>query len=231
MTDNNNNTVEITSRHPGQVDPESVKDFLLENPDFFYRYPILLEQLNIPHAQRGTVSLVELQGQQLRQKVQELQEKISQLMSVAKQNERIYRIYADLNLRLFHCQDIDSVLAALRDVVCEQLSLQAVSLRILGHDSGLPDEQQGHFVEHRFRGENFFFGRLNQQEMGYLFKQEGIKSVALMQLKQEHAIGVIAIGSSDEGHFYPGMDTLLIQQLQQLLSLLLPQLLQGASNN
>ena len=78
------------------LSPQDVYTFLAQNPDFFIRYPELLEKIKIPHAQKGSVSLVEIQSEQLRKKVRQLNLKLSQLVSIAKQNEKIYRVYTDL---------------------------------------------------------------------------------------------------------------------------------------
>ena len=59
----NNTTVALNQGAVPELDALQVKDYLLANPDFFHQYPILLEQLRIPHQKRGTVSLVELQSQ------------------------------------------------------------------------------------------------------------------------------------------------------------------------
>lgn len=200
------------------LDATSVKDYLLANPDFFYRYPLLAEQLTIPHSKRGTVSLVELQAEQLREKVKELQIQISQLMTVAKQNEKIYRIYADLNLKLLHCDSVESILATLEESIQEQLDLAAVTM--------LSDEQNQQILDDvkakRLSKQPFFFGRLTQEENSQLFGDKAVESVALMPLGEDGNIGILAIGSKNAEHFFPDMDTLLITQLQQLLSLLIP---------
>lgn len=225
MSDNKNNTAEINLPQHSELSPEWVKDYLLANPDFFNRYPILVEELNIPHDQRGAVSLVELQSQQLRGKVQELQGKISQLMSVAKQNERIYRIYADLNLALFNCRSMKEILAALNKSICDELNLQAVSLKLFSGEDAFPEAQKQHFITHRLKQKDFFFGRMTQEETEQLFPDTNVSSVAIMLLKHETEVGLLVIGSYEEDHFHPDMDTLLIQQLQQMLSLLLPKIL------
>ncbi|MDP5040789.1 MAG: DUF484 family protein, partial [Paraglaciecola sp.] len=77
-----------------------IADYLLSHPDFFIKHAHLLEDLTIPHTLKGSVSLVELQSEQLRKKVRLLNYKLNQLISIARQNEQIYRVYADLNLRL-----------------------------------------------------------------------------------------------------------------------------------
>jgi uncharacterized protein YigA (DUF484 family) len=44
-------------------------------------------------------------------------------------------------------------------------------------------------------------------------------------LGEKGELGILAIGSKNSGHFHPEMDTLLITQLQQFLTILLPKLL------
>ena len=66
-----------------------VHAFLLENPEFFAQYPDLLEKIKLPHEHKGSVSLVEIQSDQLRQKVRQLNFKLNQLVTIAKQNEKI----------------------------------------------------------------------------------------------------------------------------------------------
>lgn len=226
MSDNNNNTAEINEHLNNPLTPDAVKDYLLAHPEFFLRYPLVLEEIKLPHAAKGAVSLVELQSEQLRERVRDLQDKISQIMSVAKQNEQLYRIYADLHLKLFHCKTLDEVVAALEECVKDKLQLQAVSLKLFSGEQVFTDADWQHLLDHRFRGKSFFFGRLTAQETQVIFGENSqVQSVGLMQLKQQQPMGMLAIGSRDESHFHPDMDTLLINQLQQFLTLLIPQLL------
>lgn len=228
MSDKKNNTAEIGERLYTDLAPEQVKDYLLANPDFFVRYPLVIEELTIPHAKKGSVSLVEIQSEQLREKVKELQNKISQLMSVAKQNERIYRIYADLHLSLFHCKTVSDVVQALENSVKDELGLTSVILKLVEGEKAWEQANFDELEQHRFRGKSFFFGRLTKEENDKLFDNDSVKSVALLQLKHEKVVGLLAFGSEEDGHFYPEMDTLLINQLQQFLSLLIPQLMKSS---
>lgn len=88
-----NTSLQFDTEFPevGDVTAEQVSQYLIENPDFFIQHPSILEQLQIPHAQKGSVSLVEIQSEQLRKKVRLLNYKLTQLISIAKQNEKIYR--------------------------------------------------------------------------------------------------------------------------------------------
>ncbi|GAA0374712.1 DUF484 family protein [Bowmanella denitrificans] len=206
------------------LNPDQVRDYLLANPDFFMYYPGVLDSLRIPHQQKGAVSLVERQGEQLRLKVRQLQHQISELMSVAKQNERIYRIYADLNLRLFSCKTLFEVRTILEQVLLHQLELQAISLRLFGFDDDLPETNKRLLLAKRFSSGLFYLGRLSQEEQQLLFAEKRIESVAVMLIGERGEMGLLAIGSNESHHFHPGMDTLLITQLQKFLTLVVPQL-------
>ena len=69
---------------------ELVVSYLQDNPEFFNRNNDLMTGLRLNDEQRGTVSLVERQQQQLRQKVYALEDEITQLMSVANHNEQLF---------------------------------------------------------------------------------------------------------------------------------------------
>ena len=83
---------------------ELVSAYLQDNPEFFNRNNELMTGLRLTDIQRGTVSLVERQQQQLRHKVHDLEDEITQLMSVASHNEKLFMLYSDLYLRLIDCQ-------------------------------------------------------------------------------------------------------------------------------
>jgi len=76
----------------------------------------------------------------------------------------------------------------------------------------------------RFQNSQVYLGRLTADEKKLLFPDEPIASVALLLLGNKGELGMLAIGNHDAGHFEPAMDTLLVRQLQALLSKLLPPL-------
>ncbi|TDF36695.1 DUF484 family protein [Alteromonadaceae bacterium M269] len=204
----------------------AVRNYLLENPEFFLDFPDLVEKLKIPHKMRGSVSLVELQAEKLRVTVRKLKRKLINLMSVAKENERLYKLYAELNLRLLQCEDLTDIQFALEDVIQDQMALSTVTLKPYFGANCLPEIQQTYFREKRFKRNDFFFGRLSHHESQLLFGEKSAKSVAMILLKDEKELGVLAIGSNDENHFNPDMDTLFIGQLQNFLTILLPTMLE-----
>lgn len=204
---------------------EQIAAYLIENPEFFTQFPHVIEKIRIPHTHKGSVSLVELQSEQLRKKVRSLTHKLTQLISIAKQNEAIYRIYADLNIRILKCSNLDDLTFILEEVIQENLQLASVTLKPFKGAHALPEIQQRLFIEKRFKKHKFFFGRLSDHERKLLFGDQDANSVALLLIGDLGELGILAIGSKDPGHFNPDMDILLITQLQQFLGILLPKLL------
>ena len=202
-----------------------VHAFLLENPEFFAHYPDLLEKIKLPHEHKGSVSLVEIQSDQLRQKVRQLNFKLNQLVTIAKQNEKIYRVYTDLNVQLLRCESVAEVQFTLEDVLQERLQLSSAVIKSFKGPHAIPELQQRLFTEKRFKNTNFFFGRLSQHERQLLFGESPAESVALMLLGDNRDLGILGISSSDASHFTPDMDTLLLQQLQQVLNIILPEMM------
>ena len=210
---------------PSTLSSTDVHAFLLENPEFFAQYPDLLEKIKLPHEHKGSVSLVEIQSDQLRQKVRQLNFKLNQLVTIAKQNEKIYRVYTDLNVQLLRCESVAEVQFTLEDVLQERLQLSSAVIKSFKGPHAIPELQQRLFTEKRFKNTNFFFGRLSQHERQLLFGESPAESVALMLLGDNRDLGILGISSSDASHFTPDMDTLLLQQLQQVLNIILPEMM------
>ena len=208
-----------------EITPEQVRSFLLEHPDFFIQHSEILEKLKIPHTQKGSVSLVEIQSEQLRKKVRQLNFKLTQLVSIAKQNEKIYRVYTDLNVQLLRCESVAEVQYTLEDVLQERLQLSSAVIKSFKGPHAIPELQRRLFAEKRFKRSEFFFGRLSQHERQLMFGDASAESVALILLGDNHDLGILGISSCDASHFTPDMDTLLLQQLQQVLNIILPDMM------
>ena len=161
----------------------------------------------------------------MRQKVRQLNFKLNQLVTIAKQNEKIYRVYTDLNVQLLRCESVAEVQFTLEDVLQERLQLSSAVIKSFKGPHAIPELQQRLFTEKRFKNTNFFSGRLSQHERQLLFGESPAESVALMLLGDNRDLGILGISSSDASHFTPDMDTLLLQQLQQVLNIILPEMM------
>ena len=207
---------------------ELVSAYLQDNPDFFSRNNEIITGLRLVDEQRGTVSLVERQQQQLRQKVHLLEDEITQLMTVASHNESLFMLYSDLYLRLIDCESANELLDCLSQATTELLSLSAFKLFLLDgdnieHECVSKNDCQG-VMQNRLEKSDYYFGRLQQSEQQLIFSHNCTGSAVLVKLVHEDKpLGFLAISSDDAHHFDPRMDTLLLSQFKRLVAKLLQQ--------
>lgn len=208
----------MNTKTPLPFDEILIREYLLDNPDFFSRYPELLLAMRIPHAQRGAVSLVERRQEMLRSRVAQLEEEITSLLTMASRNEQIYMFNTALSLKLLQAADLGELRQVLSNELQQQFQFTHVRL-ITVHDI---DSELSHIWSNRLK-QGYYFGRLTQTESKRLFGSE-VGSVALSRLSKQCGQVIFAIASADPVHFHPEMDNLLLDQLKQLLDHLLPKL-------
>lgn len=218
-----------------RLDDQAIAEYLQENPDFFERQPELLSQMSIRHGEQGSISLIERQQRVLREQIGMLQEEITTLMGNARRNERIFHSYSELYMQLLRCNSLEEVEKALQHCFLEQLQMAQLSLKLF---ASVPGNTASHLqfsadthkqlLSKRFINSPVYLGRITQDEQRLLFTGAAstgpIESVALLLLGGEGKLGILALGSHDASHFEPGMDYLLVSQLQALLSSILPEL-------
>lgn len=233
-----------TSISQPRLDDQLISEYLQENPDFFLHNPQLLTHLTLYSQQNGAVSLVERQQRVLREQITALQDEITTLMGHARRNERIFRSYSDLYIRVLQATSFDQVMECLSHTFTNELGLNQLELKLNPPDLTVDDKYRfaadTHWqrISKRFSDGPVYLGRLTQDEKRALFgpsggqdvEASGVESVALIQLGNTSPLGVLALSSQDPSHFAPAMDYLLISQLQALLSIRLPDILNPPSS-
>jgi uncharacterized protein YigA (DUF484 family) len=221
----------VSDSNPIQLDEllltdDVVIDFLHDNPEFFNRNPVLINSLRLADQHRGTVSLVQRQQNQQRQKIHNLEEEITQLMAIANQNEQLFALYSDLYLRLLDCDSANELLDCLYQATTELLSLSGLKVWLkngttIEHASIVNNDCAG-VMHNRLAKEDYYFGRLQKSEQDLIFSQNQEGSVVLIKLNHiDDNMGFLAISSADADHFDPRMDTLLLSQFRKLVAKLL----------
>ncbi|KKC98660.1 hypothetical protein KY46_17120 [Photobacterium halotolerans] len=204
--------------------PQAIVAFLTEHPDFFIGQPELLEQLRLPHAERGAVSLVERQMERLRHKVAELEKQIETMMSVAADNSALFSTFARAQQQLFQTHNIYQALSVLTALATE-LDLR-VSVRLfdsMDPDLSLSRQAFEGFRRARLNSQDMYLGRLRSAESDMLFEQPPqLGSFIVLKLgESERPDGILSFASRDGGHFQPDMDTLFVTQLANVLGRLI----------
>ena len=209
---------------------EVVAHYLRRHPGFLSDFPDLLETLQINHASGTASSLIERQVGQLRKKNQELTKQLTQLMRVASENEQLMSRLHQLTLELMafdnpadFFQHLGSSL--LNDFKADILRIYLFDRKIDGLATedvcwvDRNDESLQQFQVH-LEKDHTVCGRLGESKLNFLFesKSRWVQSTALVPLGEKGADGMMAIGSSDPARFYPGMGTLFLDLLADVIS-------------
>ena len=206
------------------MDETVIADYLQSHPDFFQRHSDLLETLQVPH-QAGTASLIERQVAVLRDKSRDLEEQLNGLIRTARGNEQIVTRLQHFTLELMRADSLDDVIATCQDILRDDFNADFVTLRIIGGDDTMhfiaPDNKTLKHFDNLFNSKKPVCGRLKQEQQEFLFDKrnaENISSVALIPLAGAERMGILALGSEDETRFHPGMGTVFISHLGELIS-------------
>lgn len=209
---------------------DAVVEYLRANPDFFSRHPGLLEQLVIPHACGQAVSLVEYQVSVLRDQIHDMRRRMHLLVGNARDNEKLSQRLHRLTLMLAECRALDDKLSTLYQALVDDFEADFAVIRLFSAPRRPSDAGLGEFLHADSNGRELFAqvlsagkpvcGRVRSEQMAFLFPEQctEIGSGALLPLGQGSRFGVLAIASRDAERFHPGMGTVFLRQLADVVS-------------
>jgi uncharacterized protein YigA (DUF484 family) len=234
MTDQPQTSTEKPSESPADnaapaLEAEAIAAYLLKHPDFFAEHDELLNAMRIPHQRGDTVSLVERQLKLLRERNIEMRHRLSQLMDVARDNDRLFEKTRRLNLALMDATSLEEIVIAVEDSLRQEFAVPFVSL-ILFSDNAMPVGRWVSSAEAQkaiggLIGEKTVCGALREHELAFLFGAEQSKEVgstAIVTLNHLGLHGVLAIGSRDPQHYKSSVGTLFLNYIADVLGRLLP---------
>ncbi len=201
-----------------------------ENSDILQRHPELLAVLEVPHETGKAVSLIERQVGVLREKIQMQDDRLRELMDVARDNERLAQSRHSLALNLLSSHDLDDVVSTVLDVLSNQLAADFAVVKLFSDDQSRIDLSSGLFVDASDEALNAFktmlehkntvCGKATKEQKNFLFGEiaDSIKSVAIIPLVAGANLGLIGLGSNDVNRFNPSMGTDFLAQIGELIS-------------
>jgi uncharacterized protein YigA (DUF484 family) len=218
---------------PAAEDEDSISAYLREHPDFFDRHPKLLEELVIPHSCGGAVSLVEYQVSVLRDQVHEMRRRMQSLANNARDNEVLSQRLHQLTLALVECTGLDEVLSNIYQAMCDDFKADFAAIRLFVDPASDADRGLGEFVGESSEDREIFSqvlasskpicGHFKDRQLEILFPEHmsEVGSGAMLPLGQNAGFGILAIGSRDPQRFHPGMGTIFLRQLGEIVSRIL----------
>ncbi len=220
------------------LDDALVADYLRRHPEFFLQQDELLAELRIPHSRGSSISLVERQLAVLRERSLDMHQRLSQLVDVARDNDRLFELTRKLTLELLDTGSLAELVAVLEDSLRERFKVPAVSLLIftdyqLDVARSIPLSRARQQVP-ALLGEQVVSGVLRDKELEFLFGEEvaaQVSSVAVAGFGDPLPLGMLALGSPDAQKYSQTVGTLFLEFIAQVLARVLPPLLQEHCRN
>jgi uncharacterized protein YigA (DUF484 family) len=230
------NTVEQVKTEIAEHNEDGIADYLQAHPDFFERYTGLLATLELPHSTGGAaISLVERQVAVLRQQNQSLEQKLRDLVEVARGNETLSGKIHSLTLLLINAANRDEVVEILESQLLMAFGADQAML-VLFDDAAHGTEYDGRFLRMIKRDDPALSpfktflkactarcGMVRDAQRDFLFGPDNIEvgSVALIPLGPESELGFLAVGSRSADHFHPGKSIDFLTRLGELAACVL----------
>ncbi|HKJ50934.1 MAG TPA: DUF484 family protein [Gammaproteobacteria bacterium] len=233
------NEVSAEQQQSDPIDEAKVIRFLQENPEVLLGYPEIFSSLAIPHRTGGATSLVERQLKLLRENNKVLKTKIDELVGIARENEELNQRFHRLALELMNTNQLHDVLSMVQDQVQTFFYTDYVCFRFLPGVSDDGNVLSGMYLDPQsgvvdsvmpwIEARKPVCGRhddaLNRQLFG---ADVHIGSSAFIPLYHARNLGLLCLGSISVDRFGLTMGTIFLQQLGELVSNRLKNMLQVA---
>jgi uncharacterized protein YigA (DUF484 family) len=213
-----------------------VAGYLRRHPDFFERHLPLLRGMRIPHQSgSSTVSLVERQVSVLRQRNDELERRLTELVDVAKANNRLVDNIHDLALTFLKSHSAGERLEMLESSLREDFGAERAVL-VVFEDQARPDILRPGFVKIIDREDDALksfstflrsararCGPLRGKQKELLFGRDAdsIASAAMVPIGEDGRFGFLTVGSKDANQYHPGQSVDFLARLGGLVEVAL----------
>ncbi len=216
----------------GDINDDSVADYLQSHPDFFERHQGLLSNIRVPHRAGGAVSLVERQVATLRQKNLQLERKLRDLVDVARSNDNLADKVHNLATQLLAAGSRAQAVGVAEELLRSSFNADHTVLVLFGADVVGEFGEESRFLRLIERSDpavgpfKTFLqnsqprcGKIRDSQRAFLFgpDAEEVGSAALVPLGENAATGFLAIGSRDADYFHPGKSMDFLSRLGDLL--------------
>ncbi|MEN8819885.1 MAG: DUF484 family protein [Abyssibacter sp.] len=226
---NRDDKVALAAIQPDDVAVDGVTEddviaFLEQHPRLFSEHPQLLEGIELAHTTGSASSLIERQVTLLRQRNEQLRERLHQLAELARHNERRMRNANRLAVSLLGAGDLTQVVQMTRDQLTRAFAVDAVFIGLYGEQDAadLTTIGEAHPLRQQYanlmRTGLIECGPLAEPARGSLFGDQPIASAAVVPLDRVQPLGLLAVGSEDAHRFQPAMGTLFLDLIADLLT-------------
>lgn len=206
---------------------EQVENYLQHHPEFFNDHLELLENMTIPHPSGNAISLISKQLEIFRGKHQELENQLSALIEIARDNDTAVSRMHHLTLALLDSATLEDAVANLDHVFKDYFRTDFAVIKII-------DDRRQASIANLFIAADapelqHFYAILNSNkpkcgrptlaQARAMFGDAAaeVKSCAFVPMVFTELEGLIAIGSREENRFHYSMGSLFLRQMSEII--------------
>lgn len=200
-----------------QIIEHKIVEYLQQVPDFFDRHPKLLDSLKLNHKVYGSVSLVERQILNLREKNVQLQSQLNDLLDNAETNSKLLQKCADLFVVLINARSEQEFVDSLLQRLHHNFELDNCQLWLcndsgtLSHVNYTDHQTLQQLTDQSFIKDEPVCGRVTESISQLLGGDESLNSYAMIPLDTGAKMGLLILGSKDVELFTADMGTLFLR--------------------
>lgn len=191
--------------------------FLKDNPTIFVKRPELLELIALSDKRSGTSSLLERQIDVLKTRLQQQKSSHSELFQVARENEQISDNFSEIVYQMIGFTTLSQFAIDFPKALRRIFSIDEVSFKTLQSvERNTDDKKVYDDVNRRLVNQQAMCDNRWPSNIKGLFFGESIKSAALIPMRtldSETPLGVLALGSKDEGRYTHELGTAHLDKL------------------
>ena len=211
------------------ISEKDVIEYLHKHPRFFEGNLNLLSEMSLPHPSGNAISLIERQVNVLRDNNHKLEQKLNNLIQIARENDRLNARIQKMVLALMEAQGLDESIYALQTTLHEEFNADSIALRIFrkpndpeGLDTKMfisRDNEIEELFSSFFNQNKPLCGALDARQADLLFEDnaEAIISSALVPIVKDNCFGILAIGSYDINRFHSAMGTVFLTYIGEMV--------------
>ncbi|PCK09753.1 MAG: hypothetical protein COA42_02240 [Alteromonadaceae bacterium] len=212
---------------------QQVTDYLRKNKNYFSSHPDLLSEIELPHRNGNTISLVEKQVAVLRERNIDMRDRLNNLLDNARENDRLFDKTKRLVLALLEARDLPVAIDALLNSFSKDFNIHYTRIILFTEQPEASRAVMKSLASARTElGRHLKAGRttsgnVDLSEAQYLFDDDAghIGSCAVTILNADTPFGILAIGNQDPSYYHATMGTLFLSYIGEVLNRVLPKLM------
>jgi uncharacterized protein len=201
-----------------------IKAYLKAHPEFFEHNAHLLTEIFLPSPHgEGTISLAQRQQLAQRDKIRVLESKFTELILNAEENEATAEKVHRLTIGLLGAPNFEQLNAHLSAYLRDYFELPDSQLKLWSSSSLLADNISA-FIVADDALKNWakdltqpYCGPMPSIDIADWFT-EIPASIAIIPMRGKETFGVLVLPSAHPTHFYPGMGTMFLTRIGELVS-------------